>query len=315
MPLAPSPRPRQGHEHEGAAQHPRVWVASARVVRLDILEEQYIDIERARAKPQPAQRPCSCSMRWHSRQQIRAESGRSRYTRPGSGTPAGPPVLGAGLVDARRRATAVAGRAASASRAAARTTAISQVGAEREERAAGAVSLTRRASPTRATPTGMATGGAGLVTATSRTSRRNGPTGVHDDGGEALEQLELAVLHDAAHQVDDPAVVDRAVEIVAVGAGKATGSSATSTTSVCPTARSSAVTPQRPRSSMPSTTMERRRVMRMRPGTARDSASRPGAPSGRRPRRGAPRNWGARRGRGRRRRPPRRRAPWSRPCR
>src|SRR5665647_1765100 len=44
------------------------------------------------------------------------------------------------------------------------------------------------------------------------------PQRVGDDLGEALEQLELVALHDAAHHVDDPPVVDGAREVVALGA-------------------------------------------------------------------------------------------------
>ena len=57
------------------------------------------------------------------------------------------------------------------------------------------------------------------MTATSRNARSRGAhSSVGDHRREALEELELIALHDAAHDVDDPPVVDGAGEVVALGA-------------------------------------------------------------------------------------------------
>ena len=83
MPLRPLPDLGERHEHERSLDHARMRERELGIVGLDVLEEQYIDIERARAKAQLAHAAVLALDALALVQQVQRLQAPSRGRRPG----------------------------------------------------------------------------------------------------------------------------------------------------------------------------------------------------------------------------------------
>src|SRR5664280_1686067 len=163
------PHLRERHEHEGAAEHARMRQHQFWLLELDVLEEEYIDIERARPEAEPPHAPVFTLDALALRQEVVGfQSGLHAHHLVEEVRLVGV-VVRRRLVDTRRHQH---GRPRQRRKGVARRRehglAVAHVGNAREKGALAArVAHRVRTTSTRAASTGTLTGGATLATPTS----------------------------------------------------------------------------------------------------------------------------------------------------